>query len=130
MSIESPINACSLRSPDRKRVKIGRAPPTEGGRVHVRENSRHARKLEYIKVLQTLITREPARAIDIKVLTDLRVLRGSARYRHAGPDGPEARGLFGCCSEPARRAAGLMVVARLESGSGCRGGTSLGPLGP
>ena len=116
MSIESPINACSLRSPDRKRVKIRRAPPTEEERAHVRENSRHARELEYIKVLQTLITREPARAIDIKVLrtlgsgaacfsidikvlADLRVLLGSACYRHAGLSRPEEGCLFGCCAE-------------------------------
>ena len=56
------------------------------------------------------------RAIDIKVLTDLRVLLGPARYRHAGPNGPEAGLLFGCCAEQAKCAAGLPVVARLESG--------------
>ena len=61
-----------------------------------------------------MITQEPARAIDIKVLTDLGILLGSARDRHAGPSGPEAGLLFGCCAEWLQRAIGLMVVARLE----------------
>ena len=77
MSIE-PINACSLRSPDRKHVKIAwhicqsfrRSCPTEGRRAP-----------------------------------------GIGFYRHAGPNEPEAGLLFGCCAEPARRAAGLTVTA-------------------
>ena len=84
----------------------------------------------HIKDLRTLGSGPACFSVDIKVLTDLRVLRGPACYRHAGPDGPEAGLIFGCCAEPAKRAAGLPVVARLESGSGCRGRTSLGPLGP
>ena len=67
-------------------------------------------------------------SIDIKVLTDLGILCSPACYRHAGPYGPEAVLLFGCCAGQAKRAIGLTVVARLESGSGCSGGTSLRPL--
>ena len=71
MSIESPINACSLRSPDRKRVKIRRSCPTEGGRVHVR-NGRLTRESADIKVLRTLGIFSVRRAIDIQVLEDLK----------------------------------------------------------
>ena len=63
--------------------------PYREGRAHVR-NGRLTRESADIKVLRTLGIFSVRRAIDIKVLTDLRVLRGSACYRHAGPDGPEA----------------------------------------
>ena len=53
-----------------------------GGRFHVRENSKRARESADIKVLRTLITREPARAIDIKVLADLRKRDSMFFYRY------------------------------------------------
>ena len=64
------MNNCSLRAPDCNRVRIWRSLPTEGTRSC--QNGRHAKELEYIKVLK-----------------DLRLLRCPACYRHAGPNGPE-----------------------------------------
>ena len=100
----SPLNVCSLRSPDRKQGQ---------DRAIL-----HYRNLFLIAPLASVVC---DRLIANRSRSgDLDLQRGHSHcicYRHAGPYGPEEGLLFGCCAEPARRAAGSAVA--------CLNGTNL-----
>ena len=102
-----PINACSLRSPDRKQGQ-------DRGILHYR-NLFLIAPLASVVCDRLIANRSRSGDLDLQ--------RGHSHgicYRHAGPYGPEAGCLFGCCAEPARRAAGS-AVARLNVEDLCLG---------